>query len=445
MLEILGRFHVLVLHLPIGLLAGVVALELWARLRRDERMAAANGVLVPLLALSALVAAGTGLVLGRDQTGDAVFWHQWTGVGLAVLCCTVAWLRWRWQSVGSPGGAVYGGGLVLAVGLTGVVGHLGGSMTHGDGYLWPTSPSDAPRIELPPIPGEGDDAEPGTPAPQVDVFASAIVPILEARCTECHGANKQKGGLRLDSPAAIQAGGHSGPVIVPGHSERSLLVELISLPPEHSDVMPSKGDPLTPAQVAAISSWIDAGAAFSLGGPDSDVPPGVDAPTGLDRAAASLAAPDPALLQRVVDSGFAVSPVSANGALLDLDAGNLGETFGNEHLKLLRELRHHVAWLDLGRTGIGDDELFVLAELPNLRRLQLHQTAITDAGLSALAACPRLEYLNLFGTAITDAGIPNLARLEQLDHLYLWNTGITQDGANILQKALPQTEINRGE
>ena len=447
MLELLGRVHVLLLHLPIGLLAGVVTVELWAWLRKDERAGSANGLLTALLALSALAAAVTGLVLGRDQSGDTVFWHRWTGIGLAVLCCGVAWLRWRWQSVGTPGGAVYAGSVVMAAGLTVLVGHLGGSITHGDDYLWPASREPAPSVPLP-LPtatGGGDGEDPDAPPPQVDIFATVIVPIFEDRCVECHGDNKQKGGLRLDSPGAIQAGGHSGPVIVPGHPERSLMIELVSLPPEHDDVMPPKGDPLTPAQVQALNDWIATGASFSLEGPESGVGGDLDAPTALDRLAASIAPPQIELMRRVVDSGLNATPVSDNGALLDVDAGSLGAGLGEEHLKLLRELRHHVVWLDLGRTPITDDQLFVLQELPNLRRLQLHQTGITDAALATIAGCRNLESLNLFGTAITDAGVPELARMESLQHLYIWNTRITQNGAEILKKALPDTEINRGE
>lgn len=441
MLEILGRFHVLFLHLPIGILAAVVAVELWAKLRKDERAAAANGLLTALLALSAVTAAITGLVLGRDQDGDAVFWHRWTGVGLAVLCCGVAWLRWRWQSVGAPGGTTYAGALAATSVLCVVVGHLGGSITHGDDFLWPKTK--APR-QLPTVPlVEG--GEPAEGAEAFDVYAEVIGPIFADRCIECHGPNKQKGGLRLDSPSAIMAGGHEGPSIVPGHPERSLLVELISLPPEDEDIMPSKGDPLTPAEVQAISDWIATGAPFGTGGPESGVAAGAGAPTELDRAAATIPPAQEALLRRVVDSGLTLTPLSDNGALLDVDAGSLAAGFGPEHITLLRELRHNVAWLDLGRTPVGDEDLFFLAELPNLQRLQLHQTAITDAALPQIAGCKQLRYLNLFGTAVTDAGVGQLSRMESLESLYIWQTKITQQGAEVLKKALPDTEINRGE
>jgi hypothetical protein len=48
--------------------------------------------------------------------------------------------------------------------------------------------------------------------------------LLQARCVSCHGAEKQKGGLRLDSRASLLKGGDTGPAAVPGEPESSLLL-----------------------------------------------------------------------------------------------------------------------------------------------------------------------------------------------------------------------------
>src|SRR4051812_43693027 len=65
-----------------------------------------------------------------------------------------------------------------------------------------------------------------TPA-QVEFFEKSVRPILAARCFECHGPEKHKGKLRLDSRGAMMGGGETGPAIVPGHPEKSLLVKAI--------------------------------------------------------------------------------------------------------------------------------------------------------------------------------------------------------------------------
>ena len=97
-----------------------------------------------------------------------------------------------------------------------------------------------------------------TPPAPVD-FARDIQPILQNTCYECHGANKVKAKLRLDSRAGMMKGGDTGAIVVPGNSEQSLIVRrLLGLDGE--DRMPKDGDPLAAAQIALIRSWIDQGA-----------------------------------------------------------------------------------------------------------------------------------------------------------------------------------------
>ena len=60
-------------------------------------------------------------------------------------------------------------------------------------------------------------------------FEAQLRPLLEAHCIKCHGAEKQKGGLRLDSPAYLRRGGDSGePLVLAGRREESHLFKLVS-------------------------------------------------------------------------------------------------------------------------------------------------------------------------------------------------------------------------
>src|SRR5262249_27525028 len=96
-----------------------------------------------------------------------------------------------------------------------------------------------------------------------------VKPILSGRCYACHGALQQKRGLRLDNAALIRKGGKSGPAIVPGKSEESLLIEAVTgngrlrMPPEKD------GSALTPKQIETLKAWIDQGAKA----PDEPIPP----------------------------------------------------------------------------------------------------------------------------------------------------------------------------
>ncbi|MDB4798570.1 PSD1 and planctomycete cytochrome C domain-containing protein [Verrucomicrobia bacterium] len=100
------------------------------------------------------------------------------------------------------------------------------------------------------------------------VFEKHILPIFQNSCFECHSdpaqrkGKKPKGGLRLDSPAYIRAGGDSGASFVAGKPDKSLLYQLIALPEDDDDVMPSKGALLTQDQTTVIRRWIESGGKF---------------------------------------------------------------------------------------------------------------------------------------------------------------------------------------
>jgi len=91
-------------------------------------------------------------------------------------------------------------------------------------------------------------------------FDRDVRPIFIKACLSCHGPDKQRGGLRLDTRAALK-GGDSGPVLAAGKSADSLLVHLVA-GVEADRVMPPKGERLTAEQVGVLRAWIDQGATW---------------------------------------------------------------------------------------------------------------------------------------------------------------------------------------
>ncbi len=87
----------------------------------------------------------------------------------------------------------------------------------------------------------------------VDFFEKKVRPLLIARCHECHGGEKHKGNLRLDSRAAALAGGDTGVAIVPGKPDESLLVDAIRYGDTYQ--MPPKSQ-LPPDDVATLVEWV---------------------------------------------------------------------------------------------------------------------------------------------------------------------------------------------
>ncbi len=281
--QVFGRVHFLVLHFPIALVVLVGLLEftapLWDRrgaavaheddddlpdgARPRVRRSRLTGFILLVAAVGAVVAAGSGWVYADNEvvSNDAVNLHRWFGVGAA--CAVVVALLAR---VVMPRGA-YLAVLALAVVGTGVTGHLGGELVHGKGFVLAPlgdgarGAGDGARSTVQPstvtgggtggsgsIPGREMDPEPVVVAVS---FERDVFPIIDASCVRCHGAERQKGGVRLDTLADVRE------FIVAGEPERSLLIEVVEHDPSHPMHMPRNEESLSAEAIATLRAWIE--------------------------------------------------------------------------------------------------------------------------------------------------------------------------------------------
>ena len=92
-------------------------------------------------------------------------------------------------------------------------------------------------------------------------FATEIRPLLEARCHECHSEKKSKADLRLDIRVRAMQGGESGPAFIAGKAEESRLIQRVTSA-DPDEVMPPKGERLTPEEIDRLRKWINEGAVW---------------------------------------------------------------------------------------------------------------------------------------------------------------------------------------
>ncbi len=279
-------------------------------------------------------------------------------------------------------------------------------------------------------------------------FARDIQPILQKSCVECHGPEKPKGKLRLDSKEAAFKGGKGGVSIEPGKADQSELYRRIILPADNDDVMPNKGDRLTKAQTDVIRDWINQGATWPEGIVIVSSAKKGEASTDADPAETQLPPHKPAAaelkaIKELEALGVPIRPIAVN---LDWREANFRGQSAEVTAKALGPLGKVLGLVDLnlGNTKIKDADLANLKGLINLTRLHLENTPITDAGLVPLKGLIHLEYLNLYGTAITDAGLDQLQGLTHLKNLYLWQTKTTEAGVANLKKTLPKVAVSTG-
>jgi mono/diheme cytochrome c family protein len=281
-------------------------------------------------------------------------------------------------------------------------------------------------------------------AAQVD-FKTQVQPIFESACLKCHGPEKQKGGLRLDSKAAAFKGGKDGAVLVPGAADKSDLYRRIILPASSDDVMPSKGDLLTKTQTDAVRDWINQGANWPEGAMtgEAEQTPAASVSDYDALPPFTPGAGEAAAIAKLQATGITALPIAANSNWREVNLHNLGTNINDASIAPLKDMASIVD-LNLAGTKITDAGLQTVAGLTNLVHLHLERTAITDTGLEHLKNLSHLVYLNLYGTGVTDAGVAQLKSLRALKHLYVWQTKITASGVEQLQHAAPGLEISRG-
>src|SRR5687767_961814 len=143
-------------------------------------------------------------------------------------------------------------------------------------------------------------------------FAKDIQPILQQQCVKCHGEEKQKGKLRLDSREAALKGGKVGPALMVSDAEKSEMIRRISLPKTDDDFMPSEGEPLSKAQIDLFKEWIKQGAVW----PESAIAKASTKPAALPGPVLPAEFKPSAAEQKAVTAlaqkGIDVRPIAAN-------------------------------------------------------------------------------------------------------------------------------------
>lgn len=250
----LGRFHVLALHIPIGIIVAIFVLELLARKDKYRHLEAASPFLWNAAAISAVVT----VILGYMHFAEGGFegasgaQHRTFGTALAVIITIVAVLR---SSKFAPNYLpVYLPAATLALLLASITGHYGGNLTHGSTYLVEYAPQPIRSMA-----GLAPRRPPVTDLARADPFLDLVGPMLQQRCTSCHNDEKRQGELDLGSFEALMRGGETGSAVVSGRPQFSELLVRVTLDPQNESFMPAEGKtPLTEAQTEIIEWWIQA-------------------------------------------------------------------------------------------------------------------------------------------------------------------------------------------
>ena len=531
--NLIGHFHPLLVHLPIGILVLSVLVSMASRFERWRALQSFVPFILFWGALSAIASCVTGYLLSLSGDYNVVLLenHQWTGIALAAISTAV----WAFHRFYKNQNSIFNTFSVLVIGgLLMVVGHYGGSLTHGVGYLTEgvfekakkpkTLEKSADSLQnkqiqallspailqkdslkdidfsnktplnnvgkngvLPIIPT--NETTPTVAENPVFIYKDLIQPILEQRCYNCHGANKSKADLRLDSPEFIRQGSENGAIIEAGNAEKSNLFIGLVLPLEDDKHMPPEGkSQLTAQQIQLIHFWIEHGASFDktvqeLGANNKNIassshnpeigrevsktiavsPTVISKNTPTEKVIVqaetlaikredmepvilqqSVAAANPSDMQRLTKQNVLISNFGEKSNYVMVNFVNV-KNYNSTLLDDLQSLQNQLIRLKLSNQPVTDNDLLKISKLKNITRLNLEKTAITDSGLVHLKNLPNLEQLNIYGTQITDKGLEALAACKNLKVLYLWETKTTAQGiANFSKKMGQGVKIEMG-
>ena len=419
----LGRFHPALVHLPIGLLALAIGLDVAARFGRCTMDWARWVYVAGAWAGVAALAAGLWLVQAGGYDADTLFLHRLTGVLTTVGAAALPWVQSLSWARGTDVGALIGTSAV-ALGLM-VAGHQGGSLTHGPDYLTAHAPPFVRAVigggTVGPALALGD---PDT----TTVYRGIVQPILNDRCISCHGGERLRGGLDLTSFASILDGGDDGAVVLAGRPSASELIARLLLPEAHDDKMPPEGShPLSPSDARLLAWWVEMGAdsasTLSTATVPEDVAAILDA-HGLSAIrtgvwALKLGEADPSSVEALRSLGAVVGRVAQDEALLSVTCQSRSACFGDGG-RALGALGENVVWLDLARSDVTNDDLTLLQPLVNLERVWLQKTQ--SSRLDVLGDAHYLTYLNVSETAVTEEA---LARVSHVENIYSWGSPVS--------------------
>ncbi len=250
--DLIGKVHPVLVHFPVALLTVGGLFEMWSWRRR--RTSSPEGILLFRIgALFAVVSAVSGWSFGTEEEASQTLWlHRWGGIAVAVVASAAAAL-----TRGGAPGLTYRLLAVISIPLVGAVGHFGGELAWGEGYLLKAVQSvfADPEPEVPPAVAS---------TPEEAHFLEQVWPTFRDNCLKCHGPTKQKGSMRFDDGAVVL--GKPG-IITPGDPEESDLIFLLRLPAGDEERMPpaEEAPPLAEDRIAAIEKWIADGAPWPAG------------------------------------------------------------------------------------------------------------------------------------------------------------------------------------
>ncbi|MGJ8654589.1 MAG: DUF2231 domain-containing protein [Opitutaceae bacterium] len=431
LMQFFGRFHPVLLHLPIGLFLGLVVVEIAALCKCNEALKRSTHVLVWLMAITSVITAYFGLLLASngDYSGDTLWLHKWLGILFSATALLVTFFKALSIRSAGKGTILYRLLMIGLLVLLPIVGHYGGNLTHGKGYLMEYAPAWLKGLLEEP---EAVVEAVATPSEVIEgnLYTHQVQPLLEQYCVQCHGIEKQKSKYRLDTYEYLMTPGKMGDTpIEPYKISESMLIEYLWLPQSDDMAMPPEGKPRPSAdEIMMLTHWVANGA---------EGPPVDEAALAEEQAKKEA---EQAKIDQLISSGIMVLPLSLDTNFLYVDFQNAKGSIADEDFALLAGYKDRIREIKLMGLEVTTQQLEFLRGAPELRSLNLSGLANADAAVDVINSFTSLETLILFGSDLSDAGLKELS-VPKAGSLYLGSTNVSPEQLSKLQKTNQQVQV----
>lgn len=418
-LDFIGRFHPLIVHLPIGFILLALLLEFSKSQFKEIDSVLRFILLWTILSGSFSILTGYLQYLQEGYLWETVKGHFYMGLITIILSMGYFIFLGEGTLFNRIPRIFFPMGLLASIVVTG---HLGGNITHGEDHL--TAPIAAFL--------KNENKESGFSLSEINyeeqpLYSSVVAPILSKKCVSCHNTKRKKGGLQMHTFEAIQKGGKNGSIINFNDPKLSELLVRIHLPLAEKKHMPPKAKKqLTKAEIKLIKYWIEVGAPEKqtlgqLGIKRTLIEPFFQREEVNFYPALEVNPPDPEVIQSILSKGLIISPVKRGANLLTMSTLNLPE-FDTAQLEELVGIREQLVSIDLSYSAVDDAIFGVLAQFPNLVQIKLNYTQITGKELHLLRGLAYLKKLHLVDTALKGTALSSLENFPALEQVFAFQS-----------------------
>lgn len=440
-----GRFHPLIVHLPIGIFILGYIFEI-IRNWSNNKLAISRKIVVITYViglLAGIFAAITGLLLAtsNDYNYEALNDHKILGI-VTLLMMILVIIHQVWKPEHSSRLKLIGS--TIAILLTGLTGHFGGNLTHGSDYLLQYGPQMF-RNSAVSIYEKVAEMNPD----EILIYRDILNPLIQEKCKGCHDAKERMGGLNLEAFENLFKEANREFPIVAGNPDKSEVYKRLSLPLDHEKIMPPKGKGFGYTDLQILRYWIESGA-DSLGTFDSNTM-SEDLIALIKRDYQLDFSPRPYYEKVKIDSleegqltmlrsaGFRVNYLGVNNHLLDIAYEK--DTIQIGQIKLLNQVANSITFLKLSNCMLSDNLIESMAEMPHLTKIDLSKNPLSEALVKHLLDHPNLETVNLNETLLTNQGLGQLISKLDIIRVYALKTSVSKSSLDSLRKINTGTEI----